>query len=265
MAEGKVAVVTGATSGIGRAVTIGLARAGYRLAILGRRAARLEETIDLTRLGEDRIMARKCDVTDHPAVRGFFIDKEKVTNGAFKKCYDDRTCLVSSSGSLDFLKPSLADGPVTGMTLVEGRAFCKSVGKRLPTTAEWQLAARGSEGRKYPWGNEEPAACVLGACKNSDAAPRECAPTTCLPSAICSACVDKTIDDALECATDDPSHGDDERIPIIPATGRLCTTPYTFTVELPGGIECEDPKVEAAFAFPRGTPNHRSHARVTSS
>ena len=74
MAEDKVAVVTGATSGIGRAVTVGLARAGYRLAILGRRAARLEETMDLTRLGEDRIMARKCDVTDHPAVRGFFTE-----------------------------------------------------------------------------------------------------------------------------------------------------------------------------------------------
>jgi formylglycine-generating enzyme required for sulfatase activity len=97
-------------------------------------------------------------------VHGFFIDKEKVTNGAFKKCYDDRACVVSA-GSLDFLKSNLADGPVTGMSQSEARAYCKSVGKRLPTAAEWELAARGSEGRTYPWGNEEPADCVAPSCK----------------------------------------------------------------------------------------------------
>lgn len=97
-------------------------------------------------------------------VRGFFIDEEKVTNGAFKQCYDDRACLVAV-GSLDFLKPNLAGGPVTDRSLSEARAFCKSVGKRLPTTAEWQLAARGKEGRVYPWGNEAPEACTPPDCK----------------------------------------------------------------------------------------------------
>ena len=98
-------------------------------------------------------------------VRGFFIDKEKVTNGAFKKCYEDRACVVASASSLDFLKPNLVGGPVTNIAQGEARAFCKSVGKRLPSAAEWQLAARGPEGRTFPWGNEEPAACSPPDCK----------------------------------------------------------------------------------------------------
>jgi len=99
--------------------------------------------------------------------------------------------------------------------------------------------------------------CVLGACTNSDQVPRQCAPTTCLPSQLCSTCInDTSIDDVLECATDDPSHGDDERIPVIPSSGRLCTTPYAFTVTLPGGLLCEEPEVVSAYAFPPGTPNH---------
>jgi len=68
----KVAVITGATSGIGRAVAVGMAQAGYRLAICGRRSVRLEETLEMAGLGDDRIIARRCDVTDQPAVRGFF-------------------------------------------------------------------------------------------------------------------------------------------------------------------------------------------------
>lgn len=103
---------------------------------------------------------------------------------------------------------------------------------------------------------EDQNACVLGACRNSDETPRECAPTTCLPAAVCSACIqDAPIEDELHCATDDPGHGDDMRIPVIPSTLRLCTNPYTFTVVVPGGLRCEDPKIVAAFPFPAGTPD----------
>ena len=74
MDHDKVAVVTGATAGIGRAVAVGFARAGYRLAVCGRRTVRLEETLEMAGLGDDRVIGRRLDVTDQPAVRGFFTE-----------------------------------------------------------------------------------------------------------------------------------------------------------------------------------------------
>jgi formylglycine-generating enzyme required for sulfatase activity len=88
------------------------------------------------------------------ALPPFYIDKTEVTNAQYKR-YCDATGYPVPPHWKD---GSYAEGqglvPVTWVNWWEAQAYAAWKGKRLPTEAEWEKAARGTDGRAYPWGSQ---------------------------------------------------------------------------------------------------------------
>jgi eukaryotic-like serine/threonine-protein kinase len=111
-------------------------------------AARLSSTAGdmvLVREGVFLFGANKERVT----LPAFYVDENEVTNGAY-----DRFCKETGHPLPAGFDPGRQDYPVVNVSIEDAKAFAQWAGKRLPTSQEWEKAARGTDGRLYPWGNE---------------------------------------------------------------------------------------------------------------
>jgi serine/threonine-protein kinase len=91
----------------------------------------------------------------------YWIDQTEVTNGKYAKCVAAGKCTaphsISSSTQSDYYtNPSFAEYPVINVDWNQAAVYCTWVGGHLPTEAQWEKAARGTDGRLFPWGAQMP-------------------------------------------------------------------------------------------------------------
>jgi serine/threonine protein kinase len=86
----------------------------------------------------------------------YYMDKYEVTNAFYKACVEAGACTKPES-TIFYDDPNFSNHPVVYVNWGAAKAYCEWRGARLPTEAEWEKAARGNDGRMYPWGNGDPA------------------------------------------------------------------------------------------------------------
>jgi formylglycine-generating enzyme required for sulfatase activity len=121
---------------------------------------------------------RACQENSQPkrtiTLSAFEFDRIEVSVGAYRECVDAGECDEPERKYLNpatpppdneyfhYDAPGREDTALNGVTWFQAETYCAWRGKRLPTSAEWEKAARGTDGRTFPWGEEAPN-CTHGA------------------------------------------------------------------------------------------------------
>ena len=124
----------------------------------------------------DAVEADDCLPEERPQhevkLSAYWIHRNHVSVADYKKCVAAGACTAPDATNLDMKHynwglPGREKHPINGVTWFQSKAYCTWIGARLPTEAEWEMAARGSCAhnpgpdcrkamRKYPWGNAPP-------------------------------------------------------------------------------------------------------------
>jgi formylglycine-generating enzyme required for sulfatase activity len=103
------------------------------------------------------------EAPSHTVYLGSFeIDLTEVSNAQYALCVAHQACRPPDFSDADmqgakYGKPEFSEYPITNITWYDARDYCAWVGKRLPSEAEWEKAARGDQDERfYPWGDSTP-------------------------------------------------------------------------------------------------------------
>ncbi|MFO0661187.1 MAG: formylglycine-generating enzyme family protein [Polyangiaceae bacterium] len=95
-------------------------------------------------------------------LKAFYLDLTEVTNEAYYECVNAGVCPPHDANSAqinkvgDDKKFRRPKQPISAISWDDSKKYCQWKGKRLPSEAEWERAARGDDGRMFPWGNDKP-------------------------------------------------------------------------------------------------------------
>jgi formylglycine-generating enzyme required for sulfatase activity len=115
--------------------------------------------------GPDGELAEEIERPRHQVTitHDYCVDRTEVTVEAYNKCVAAGACKPNKPDD-GCNHADKAQHPINCIAWEDAAAFCTFSGKRLLTEAEWELAARGTDGRLYPWGNAPPTAKLLNSC-----------------------------------------------------------------------------------------------------
>jgi formylglycine-generating enzyme required for sulfatase activity len=109
-------------------------------------------------MGSDEadVEAESDEKPQHPlSLDAYWLDQTEVTHARYTRCVEAGGCTAPVHAAA-YQQPEYADHPVSGVTWFQAGEYCQWAGRRLPTEAEWEKAARGPAGFLYPWGDTPP-------------------------------------------------------------------------------------------------------------
>lgn len=120
----------------------------------------------------EKILTYKNEEPGHIVfLTDYWIDKTEITNDQYQKCVQENFCSepsekIDHNNKQYYGNDVFSNYPVINVNWYQAQDYCLWAGRRLPTEAEWEKAARGIDGRLYPWGNDLPSSDYLNYNKN---------------------------------------------------------------------------------------------------